>query len=60
MIDLMPVKPAAPFESHRINPKLCLLILTFHMNVRRLIPIIRIEEESVRSDTKNRWHNNEF
>jgi hypothetical protein len=54
MIDLMPVKPAAPFESHRINPKLCLLILTFHMNVRRLIPIIRIEEKSVRSDAKNR------
>ena len=38
----------ALFESHGIEPEFHLPIITFHVNVRRLIAISGIEEEPIR------------
>ena len=40
-------KPAASIESHRIRPELCNAFLSLHMNMRWLMSIRGIEEESV-------------
>src|SRR3954468_4160377 len=54
--DLTTAEALTVLESNRLQPELCDLVLAFHMDVRRLVPISCIEEKPVRSRTKNGRH----
>jgi hypothetical protein len=49
-------KPATSFQTDRLKPELGLRPIAFHMYVRRLVPVARVEEEPVRSDPQHRRH----
>src|SRR2546421_10911740 len=42
-------KPAAALQANRIEPKLCHLVVTLNVDMRRFIPISRVKEEPVGS-----------
>src|SRR5579862_9574046 len=46
-------KATAPLQSHRIEPELSLGFLPLHVDVRRFVSIRRVEEQPVRSGSKN-------
>src|SRR2546425_10802707 len=53
---LGPAESLAPFQPPRVEPKLGLMILAFHVDVRRLIPVTGVEEKPVRADSQYGWH----
>jgi hypothetical protein len=40
----------------RIEPELCLFVISVYMNVPRLVPIGGVKIEAVRPDFEDRWH----
>ena len=49
-------KTAAPGEPDRVQPKLRPARIPFHMDVDRLVPVRRVEEEPERAFTMNGRH----
>jgi len=45
---LWTVEPAAVLQSNGIKPEFCKAISTLNMNMDRLMPITRIEKETIR------------
>jgi len=54
--DFQPVKTAAFLQSDRAQPKLGNIVITLDVNMGRFGSISRIEEETVRAASENRWH----
>src|SRR5437667_4348118 len=47
LIQFVTTKTAAQRQSNRVQPELCLVPLALHVNVRRFIPIARVEEKPI-------------
>src|ERR1035437_4276336 len=43
-------------KTNRCQPVFCHAFRCFHVNVRRLLIFQQVEEESIWTDTKERWH----
>ena len=54
--DLGPTESAAILKANRVEPELGAVLVSFDMNVHRLVTISGVEEEAVRPTPKNRWH----
>src|SRR5260221_4145157 len=55
-VDLRPSETTATLQPDRIEPEFCDIIVAFHMDVRRLIAIARIEKEPVRANAQDSGH----
>jgi hypothetical protein len=53
-------KTATPLQAHRVEPDLGVRLLPLHVNMRRLVPIRRIEEEPVWPRSQNRRQHIKF
>jgi len=55
-VNLASTKTATLLKSDRGEPKLGLVALTFHMNMRRFFSIARVKEKAIGSDSQFSWH----
>jgi hypothetical protein len=60
LIDLAPVEATALLQSHRIQPEFSFVILAFHMDMWRFMPIGGAKEQSIRSIPKYAKHKSEY
>jgi len=54
--NVWPVEPAAVLQANGIKPEFCKAISTLNMNMDRLMPITRIEKETIRPGSQYCWH----
>jgi hypothetical protein len=50
------IEAHASLKSNRIEPVLGDIIVSFDMNMRRLLTVACVEEESIRTDAEHRRH----
>lgn len=55
-LDLDATETHAALKSNRLEPKLGELFLSFHVDVRRLLAIARVEKEPIRTKAQHRRH----
>ena len=55
-LDLDATETYAALESNRLEPELRQLIFSFHVDVRRLLAVARVEEEPIRAQAQHRRH----
>src|SRR5262245_46341155 len=60
LIELLGGETSAPLQVDWIEPELRLAIVTPYMDVRRLIPVARVEEEAIRSGAENSGHRSDL
>ena len=55
-LDLTSGKSATPLQPDRVEPELCEVVVTLHVDVRWFIAVTSIEEEPIRAKSQHRWH----
>jgi hypothetical protein len=56
LVDLLAGEPSASLQPDGIEPEFRLSVVALDVDVRWLIPIAGIEEESIRSAAEDGWH----
>jgi len=54
--NLWSVEPAAALQSNGIKPEFCKALSTLNMNMEWLMPITRIEKETIWPGSEYCWH----
>jgi len=55
-IDLISVETPAILKPDGVKPEFGLIIVTLNVNVRRLVSIARVKEESIGTNSQYSWH----
>jgi hypothetical protein len=55
-VEFLARKPSASLEADGINPKLCFAVVMLDVDVRRFVPIARVEEEPIGAVSEDRRH----
>ena len=55
-INLSSTKASTVLQSYRVKPEFSLVIISLNVNMRWLITIICIKEESIRPASQYSWH----
>ena len=56
-MQFLALETAAIVQANGLKPEFGKVASLFDMDMRRLIPVSRVEEETIRADIQNSWHN---